>query len=118
MLADLNYKNGLYHYSIDDSAKGADGNYLKVHLTYNGNDLDGKIKSDDETVDATIRVGKYVDGVFETKYYYTFTVEEGTHDYMFRVSSDYYWYIGETDSVQLECEGQLLDVNMQILEGD
>ena len=118
VLADLNYKNGLYHYSIDDSAKGADGNYLKVHLTYNGNDLDGKIKSDDETVDATIRVGKYVNGVFETKYYYTFTVEEGTHDYMFRVSSDYYWYIGETDSVQLECEGQLLDVNMQILEGD
>lgn len=61
---------------------------------------------------------KYVNGVFETKYYYTFTVEEGTHDYMFRVSSDYYWYIDETDSVQLECEGQLLDVNMQILEGD
>src|SRR5699024_10351744 len=45
--AELNYKNGIYHYSIDDIAKGADGNYLKIHLTYNGNGLDGKIKSDD-----------------------------------------------------------------------
>ena len=118
VVADLSFCNGFYQYDLDDSDKGTDGNYLKVRLNYNGNDQGGKIKSDDETIDATIRVGKYVDGTFETEYYYTFTVEEGIHDYMFRVSNDYNWYVGETDSVQLECAGQLLDVKMQILEGD
>ena len=118
VVADLSFSDGLYQYDFDDSDKGTDGNYLKVSLNYNGNDQGGKIKSDDETIDATIRVGKYVNGTFEPEYYYTFTVEEGTHDYMFRVSNDYYWYIGETDSVQLECAEQLIDVNMQILEGD
>lgn len=118
VVADLSFSDGLYQYDFDDSDKGTDGNYLKVSLNYNGNDQGGKIKSDDETIDATIRVGKYVNGTFEPEYYYTFTVEEGIHDYMFRVSNDYYWYIGETDSVQLECAEQLIDVNMQILEGD
>lgn len=118
VVVDLNYCDSIYHYDMDDSAKGTDGNYLKITLTYNGNDQGGKIKSDDEAIDAIIRVGKYTNSVFETKYYYTFTVEEGTHDYMFRVSNDYYWYAGETNSVQLECAEQLFDVNMQILEGD
>lgn len=118
VVTDLSFSNGLYQYDLDDSDKGTDGNYLKVSLNYNGNDQGGKIKSDDETIDATIKVGKYVNGAFETEYYYTFTVKEGVHDYMFRISNDYYWYVGQTDSVQLECAGQLLDVNMQILEGD
>lgn len=118
VVADLSFSNGLYQYDLGDSDKGTDGNYLKVRLNYNGNDQTGKIKSDDETIDATIKVGKFVNGTFETKYYYTFTVKEGIHDYMLRISNDYNWYVGETDSVQLECAEQLLGVKMQILEGD
>ena len=118
VIEELNYRDGLYHYNVNRDEIGNGGNYLKVRATYNGTDQGGEIKPDDETINATIKVGKYINGVFETKYYYTFTVKEGTHDYMFRISNDYYWYIGETDSIQLECDGQLLDVNMQILEGD
>lgn len=87
-------------------------------MNYAGNDGSGKTDTDDETVSATIQLGKMADGKFETKYTYSFVVEEGHHDYMFRISNDYNWYLGETDGVILESEEPLYNVEMEILEGD
>ena len=106
VIADLNYDDGFYRYDLHSDSYGAEGNYLKVNLTC------------DETTRSTITVGRILNGNFEAKYLYTFTVKEGQHDYIFRISNDYYWYIGQTNAIKLECDGQLLNVNMQILEGD
>ena len=65
-----------------------------------------------------IAVGKMEDSNFETKYIYNFTVKEGTHTYIFRISNDYYWYLEATDAIKIESEGQISDVSMEILRGD
>ena len=87
-------------------------------MTYEGTDQNGKIKPNDEFVNATMRIGTWLDGKFETKYVYAFTIEEGTHEYIFRISSDYYWYLKTANAIKIECDGQLIGVNMQILKGD
>ena len=81
-------------------------------------DQSGNTDNDDETVDATIKLGNVVNGKFVMKYMYTFKVKEGQHEYIFRVSNDYYWYTDEVDAVVLESSGQLLNVDMSILQGD
>lgn len=118
VLATLKYEDGVYRYALSPTDYGTDGNYLKVSMNYAGYDRSGKTDMDDETVDATIQLGKMTDGKFDTKYTYSFIAEEGHHDYMFRISNDYNWYLGETDGVILESEEPLYNVEMEILEGD
>jgi len=118
VITSLQHMDGVYRYDMESSSYRAEGNYLKVSMDYIGRDRFGKLNSDDETADATIKIGKMINDKFETKYIYSFTVEEGQHDYMFRISNDYYWYSDETNAVKLECDEQLLNVNMEILEGD
>lgn len=118
VMSDLVFNNGYYRYSLGKDKLGTNGNYLKINITYDGTDLDGKIEPNDETTMATLTVGNIMNGNFETKYNYNFIVEEGQHEYMFRISNDYYWYLGETNAVKIESDSQLMNVNMQILEGD
>lgn len=113
----LREENGVYLYQVGAESK-KNGNYLKLHLTYDGVDTNGKTDNDDEKVEAILRLGEYQNGSFDTKYIYTFTIKEGEHDYMFRVSSDYYWYSNMTNCVKLECGGELININMEILQGD
>ena len=64
-------------------------------------------------------MGTYEDGGFRPKYVYTFRVDPGVHEYMFRISSDYYWYLKQVDTAILEWEnGEIRQVDMKILEGD
>lgn len=118
VITDLTYNDGYYIYDLDKDKYGTDGNYLKVNLTYEGLDQSGKVASDDETVYAEIKIGKLNDGKFETKYNYSFVIREGQNDYIFRISNDYYWYTNDTNAIKIKSAGQLLNVKMQILEGD
>lgn len=118
LISDLEYFEGAYRYDIDTAAVGDNGNYLKVSADFYGYDKSGQFESDDESTSALIKVGRLENGKFETKYVYYFTIEEGQHDYMFRISSDYYWYIDQTNAVVLECGDPLLNLKMQVLEGD
>lgn len=90
VITELKLENGCYRYNLIDSDLGKDGNYLKLNLTYNGSDLSGLTKNDDESTNAVIKVGKIQNGIFDTKYLYSFSVIEGTNDYIFRLSNDYY----------------------------
>ncbi len=117
-IAELSLDNGYYMYSLKQNELGTEGNYLKVNITYAGTNQFGKIKNDDEVTTAMIAVGKMEDSNFETKYIYNFTVKEGTHTYIFRISNDYYWYLEATDAIKIESEGQISDVSMEILRGD
>lgn len=118
IVSTLKYADGVYKYDLRKSDYGADGNYLKININYDGTDKAGNIGNDDEYMSAILKVGKFVNGKFETKYHYTFSVKEGQHDYMFRISNDYYWYLDATDAVTLECGDQIQINRMEILEGD
>ena len=118
VVAQLDYDMGVYRFNASEIEPGEDGNYLKVSMKYAGNDKAGKYKSDDETINAVLKLGNYEDGKFEIKYIYDFSVKEGEHEYIFRISNDYYWYLKQVDAVILECGESLIDVDMAILQGD
>lgn len=114
VISTLVYTDGVFQFDASEVVPGNDGNYLKVNISYAG-----KNKEDDyETISADLKIGNYDDGRFETKYTYNFTVKEGQHEYMFRISNDYYWYLKQVNATMLECEEKLLGINMEILEGD
>lgn len=118
VITELTGQDGVFRYSLEPGTYGENGNYLKLTLEYDAGDTSGNTKTEEVSTGATLLLGKMVDGSFETRYQYSFTVFEGQHDYMFRVSNDYYWYVGELDAVKLECDGQLKHTQMRILEGD
>ena len=110
----LAYTEGIFQFDASEVDPGSDGNYLKVSISYAGKD-----KEDDyETIIADLIIGDYNKDRFETKYTYNFTVIEGQHVYLFRISSDYYWYSRQVNAAMLECDDDLLDISMEILEGD
>ena len=83
------------------------GNYLLLHITSNC-----------EMESTIVEIGKYENGVFDERYRYLFTVSEGTHDYLIRVSTDYYWYAEALNAVCIQSDAELSDMSMCILEGD
>lgn len=118
VLEKFSKENGVYKFNLESSEYGTNGNYLKISLNYYGLDQSGNTDDDDETTSAIIKLGTVKNGKFEPKYLYTFTVEEGAHDYMFRVSNDYYWYTGNINAVIIESDSQLNNITMEILKGD
>lgn len=116
VVSEAKYENGVYTfmpYADIDS-----GNYLFLAAEYQGTDLSGNYLNDDEFIEAYIRLGVYEDGSFVTKYTYLFDVAEGRHQYLFRVSSDYYWYSEEINAVAIDIHGELTYIDVKILEGD
>lgn len=101
-----------------DAVNRENGNYLKISATYTGNDTDGLYQADDESIDGTIVFGRYADDRFEPLYRYTLQFEEGHHDYMIRCSTDYFWYLGEVNAVQIQTGEPLSDVSLCLLDGD
>lgn len=117
-ITDLKCEDEIYIFDNSDSIPSTEGNYLNVSITYPGKDAEENYKDDDEATSAELSIGKYVNGKFETKYTYKFDVKEGQHEYMFRISSDYYWYLKQINAAVLLCEDNLLEISMEILEGD
>lgn len=116
----LRDQDGIYVFDRKKIAADADqkGNYLLITADYTGTDTGEDYDADDETIDAVVRAGIYKNGTFIEKYQYTMTVKEGRHDYLIRISNDYYWYLGEVNAVTVSCEGDLREVGMKMLEGD
>lgn len=94
------------------------GNYLYFTANFAGLDWDNKWKSDDETVEASIKLGHYENGEFKERFNYNIVLREGQHDYLMRISSDYYWYIEDINALKVSCEIPLQDIEAGILEGD
>lgn len=114
----LSFVDGCFRYTTNLAESKVNGNYLKVGIGYKGTATKKTSQNDLESVNATIRVGTMSANGFVTKYIYDFTVLEGWHEYMFRVSNDYYWYTDATNAITINCEGLLSNVNMEILRGD
>ncbi len=114
VLFDLIEENSIFTFNNIAFNSIEKGNYLLVSMTYDGLE-DNK---NGETLNATIKLGNYKSKIFDEKYQYSLIVKEGTHNYIIRVSSDYYWYTKQINSVQIISEGVLKNIAMKILEGD
>lgn len=94
-----------------------DSNYLMISADYTGADQE-LFYSDDETLEVIAKLGYYEEGRFTEKCQYGIVLKEGCHDYLIRVSSDYYWYLGEINAAYIQSDSTLYGVSMKILEGD
>ncbi|MCH5207645.1 MAG: US12 family protein [Oscillospiraceae bacterium] len=111
--------SGVYVFTDVESAHMShdNGKYLLVSVDYPGNDTAGFTGNDDESCNAVLRMG-VLNEKFVSMYSYSFTVQEGKHDYIFRVSSDYYWNVANINSAVIECGSNIYNVKMCVLEGD
>ena len=117
-ICSLRYSDGVYTFDSSAVQQSLNGNYLKISASYDGVDVKGKYKDDDEEVKAAVVFGQFTDGEFIEKYRYRIIIDEGKHDYLIRCSTDYYWYLKEVNAVKIDTEGDLRNVSMGILEGD
>lgn len=110
-------KEGIYEFVAPGQLAEEDGNYLLLACNYSMADR-SKRKDNDESHEGIIKLGTYKNGYFLEKYQYKFLQEEGYNEYLFRISSDYYWYTDEINAVIFSGEGQTNNVTMKVLGGD
>ncbi len=103
-----------YTFSRDGFRPGKDGNYLLLEARYDG----GGLETETGCGEAELKLGVLEKGKFAEKYKYTFTLKEGQHSYLFRVSSDYYWYSEKINAASFAAEGNAQAIRMCILDGD
>ncbi|WP_027203384.1 hypothetical protein [Butyrivibrio fibrisolvens] len=118
VVCELTNTYGLFTFDNSFIKTKSNGNYLKISAGYDGNDVEGCYKDDDEFIGAVLVLGYYENGIFNEKCRYSFIFEEGEHDYLIRISTDYYWYLGQINAARIEMSGELRNVNMKVLEGD
>lgn len=105
----INSENGYIIGNTVNMDKGK-GNYLLV-----------RIESPYDTASrAELILGACSGSGFDERFKYKFVVLEGTHNYVFRVSSDYFWYAEDINAVRLRySNGQKIDnADIKILQGD
>lgn len=115
--AEAVFEQGVYTFEPDRIDK-TNGNYCCLSVTYDGLDRDGLYESDDEQLAATVIMGNYTNGSFEEKCRYSISLKEGTHDYLIRCSTDYYWYLNQINALKIQVDDTVYDVSVKILEGD
>lgn len=101
-------KDGIFVFDLMKENIKKDGNYLKLEAE----------NPSEEVKNVQLKVGVYQNGIFESKYIYNFVLKPGKNDYMFRISSDYYWYMDIVNSCMIECDENISNVKMKILKGD
>lgn len=86
------------------------GNYISISLNYDENITNKK--------NIVIKLGNYNKGSFFEKNQYIFNLKPGRHNYLLRVSSDYYWYLNQINAVKIISENAIKNIEMSVLEGD
>jgi hypothetical protein len=113
VISEASLSRGLYEFYVEDAERSEVGNYVVI-------EADSAAPENSEEV---LRLGVYEDGRFEEKYRYTFTAMPGKNKYIFRVSSDYNWYVSGVNAASAEekenAEGSTFSIiSMAVLAGD
>lgn len=108
----------VYTFDTSKAIDDKNGNYLMLTAAYAGLDTDGLSNPDDEYISGTVMIGSYDGNLFAEKCRYNFTLKEGEHSYLFRVSSDYFWTLGEINAVKIVTSEKIEGVQFKILQGD
>ncbi len=111
-------EEALYTFNEAIPYDAARGNYLLLNTLYTGHDMNGLMENDDEFATAVLIMGTYQNDNFIETCRYEFSIREGMHDYLFRVSSDYYWGLGRVNAAKIECSEKLKGTQISILQGD
>lgn len=117
VITELEQQDGLFTFDNAFIQSGTVGNYLLISAEYAGTDQDS-YEREDEKLEAAVQLGMYENGEFVEKYQYAIILKEGYHEYLIRVSNDYYWYLNEVNAVRIQTDGIVNNVSMRILEGD
>ena len=92
--------------------------YLLLSCEYLGQDVEEKYKSNNESIRGVVCLGWYNEDGFIEKCRYSFTLQEGKHDYLIRISTDYFWHLGEINAMQFYTDYDVNISKIRILEGD
>lgn len=107
-----------YVFSQAGSDEDYDASYLLLSCEYLGQDVGGKYEADDESIRGVVRLGWYDEDMFTEKCRYSFTIKEGEHDYLIRISTDYFWHLGEINAMQFYTDDNARITGVKVLEGD
>lgn len=117
VLAVLTDNNGIF--TLDSAFElGNKGNYLLISTTHTGKSKLKIHEKGNEKKNITIKLGNLKNNIFDEKYQYTMVVKKGTHNYILRVSTDYYWYLNQINAIKIMDDKELKNTSMKILEGD
>ena len=108
IVAELKNEGMLYIIPPGANKKAEAGHYLAVSCT----------NESDNIYNAYVALGTNNNGIFEEKCRFNFNMYPGKHNYLFRISSEYYWHIGLLNAAILNGKSGLKDIDMRILEGD
>ena len=114
VVSKLKKRGELYIADENNRYVNNEGNYLWIEAI--GPDWDGAPDNGNLT-EGTVVMGNYNNGVFSERCRYTMTFTEGKHDYLVRCSTDYYWYLGETNAVRIDSIPLNIE-KMSVLKGD
>ena len=106
VLAELKQSGGIWNFSEKEIAKNDSGNYLLVKLE--------NASAEDKT--AVVQFGTVSPEGFASQFSFSCRALQGTHSYIFRISSDYRWYFENINAVKIDGEVSVLEA--KILEGD
>ena len=118
IVAELDCNSHVMVFDTNMVNQNTKGNYLRITAQYDGTDVDGFYEDDDEQLEGTVILGTYKEGEFTEKCRFAMSFKEDIHDYLIRCSTDYYWYTGDINAVQVQSDETLHIRKAQILEGD
>lgn len=108
VIAELTERQGIFLYDASEPIDKSKGNYLLLSVN----------NQSDICKDSELIMGINTDDGFIEKYKYKFAILEGEHQYIFRISTDYFWYVENINAVNLRCDDSVELTNMKILMGD
>lgn len=107
-------ENGEYIIENVENGFKRKGNYLLLTCDYKGTDD----KDNQETASLNIAV-KSTDESVNAYYNYSLTLLEGTHSYLIRVSSDFYWYVYNMNLIEVDYGiSSVSNISFKVLAGD
>lgn len=118
VVTSLSKSNNVYKFNNETFLRGKNGNYLLISANCNEGCYENINNAQSNSKKALVKLGTYENDIFNEKYQYSMDLQRGQHDYLIRVSNDYYWYFGDINAVKIQADVNLQGVEMHILEGD
>lgn len=100
--------NGKYYIFDKNVEKNQKGAYFLVHINNQNSDTFASFKVG--------KIKKLASDDFVPAYEFGFNVLSGEHDYIFRASADYLWYLEKVNAIKFD--GKFASVDIKILEAD
>lgn len=106
IIASLERQEGIYKIPLISDRDKQDGNYLLI-------EIDAEKTSPADGADV-----EFYNKDMEKLYTFKFTIKEGFRSYLFRISSDYYWYASQPVFLKIKSPVKIKVDKVNLLQGD